>query len=69
MIPTEGAEGIEDAIHFVQFHTTHGLIQCFEIGLDLFISYGGDLTVSFIEKGKDRFTAFKLGWMVNQFLL
>ena len=57
MIPAEGADGIDNPVHFPQRHSVQQAVQLTEIRLDLVIVYAVCIVISFIEERQDRFAS------------
>ena len=55
MIPAEGADGIDNPVHFPQGHSVQQAVQLTEIRFDLVIVYTVCIAISLIEQRHDRF--------------
>ncbi len=54
MVPAESTHRIHNLIYFTEHLSFRGLIQCMEVGNDLFIVKGAVFVVAFVERGQNR---------------
>lgn len=60
MIPAEGADRIDNPVHFPQGHPVQQAVQFTKIRFDLVIVYAIRIAVSLVEQRKDRFAISQL---------
>ena len=69
MVPAEGADGIQDAVHLQQVQAVHLAVEFVEVCLDPVIVQAVAFAVGFIQQGKHRVAAAEVRLMVSDVLL